>query len=52
MEYSCGFVEGEEEKKLQRASCEVVKVTGAIASAGEWLGHSLLIIGIGCFLPR
>lgn len=52
--YSCGFAEGEEEEeeKLQRASCEVVKVTGAGASLGEWLGHSMLIIGIGCFLPR
>lgn len=41
-------MEGEEEK-LQRASCKAVKVTGAIASVGEWLGHSLLIIGICCF---
>jgi len=50
--YSCGFVEGEEEEKLRRASCEVAKVTGAIASIGEWLGHSLLTIGIGWFCLR
>lgn len=52
IECSCGFVEGEEEEKLQRVSGKVVKVTDTIASVGEWLGHSLLIIGIGCSLAR
>lgn len=42
----------EEEEKPTRVSCEVVKVTGTVASVGEWLGHSLLIIWIVCFLLR
>lgn len=45
-------MEGEDEEKLQRVSGKVVKVTDAVASVGEWLGHSLLIIGIGCSLLR
>lgn len=49
MTYSCDFVEGGEEE-FQRGTSEVVKVAGA--SVGEWLGHSLLRIGISCFLPR
>lgn len=52
IESSCGLVEGEEEEKLQRISGKVVKVTDTVASVGEWLGHSLLIIGIGCSLLR
>lgn len=45
-------MEGEEEEKLQRVSGKVVKVTDTVASVAEWLGHSLLIIGIGCSLAR